>query len=184
MSASMHASPGRPRRWLRAKRGQSLVEMALILPLFLLIVFGAIDVGLLVFGHSTLSQAAREGARVGAVEAYWIGRGNPLSPTYDPSCNQPGGPVCPADLATFRADVLAATNRMLVPFGPIAVANLYTTCEPTAPTGAWTDQTCLHPSNGNLVSVRVVLRFTPITPVISQLIPTIEEDASATMVIN
>jgi hypothetical protein len=181
----MHLAASAAGRRLRVVRGQSLVEMALILPLFLLIVFGSIDVGLLVFGHSTLSQAAREGARVGAVEAYWIGRGNPLSPTYDPSCNQPGGPVCPADLTAFRADVLAATNRMLVPFGPIPDANLYTSCDASiAPTGAWTTQTCGTTSSGGLVSVRVVLRFTPITPIISQLIPTIEEEASATMVIN
>jgi hypothetical protein len=167
------------------QRGQSLVEMALVLPLFLLIVFGAIDMGLLVFGHSTLSQAAREGARVGAVEAYWIGRGDSMSPTYDPSCNQPGGPICPANLAAFRADVLAATNRMLAPFGPIADADLYTSCDASvAPGGAWTSKTCSSTNTGGLVSVRVVLRFTPITPIISQLIPSIEEDASATMVIN
>jgi len=166
------------RRWSRAKRGQSLVEMALVLPLFLLIVFGSIDVGIMVYGHSTLSQAAREGARLGAVEASWIG-------SADPSCNQPGGPICPANLAAFRADVLAATNRMLVPFGPIADADLYTSCDASiAPSGAWGNKTCTSTATGSLVSVRVVLRFTPITPVISQMFPSVTEEASVTMVIN
>ncbi len=166
-------------------RGQALVEFALVLPLFLLIVFGTIDVGRFVYAHSTLSQAAREGARLGAVEAYWVGRGDPLSATYDASCNQPGGPVCPADLAHLRADILAATNRMLVPFNSIVDANLYTSCDAsTAPTGAWTTKTCTSRNPGNLISVRVRLSFTPITPVIGGLIPSITEVASATMVIN
>lgn len=173
---------GGPRR---RTRGQALVEFALVLPLFLLIVFGAIDVGRFVYGHSTLSQAAREGARLGAVEAYWVGRGNPVSPTYDASCNQPGGPVCPADLNALRADVLAATNRMLTPFNSIVDANLYTSCDGSvAPTGAWTSKTCNSGNSGNLMSVRVVLRFTPITPIIGQLISSITEVASATMIIN
>lgn len=178
-------SAGRPGR-TRSRRGQSLVEFALALPLFLLIVFGAVDVGRYVYGHSTLSQAAREGARVGAVEAYWVGRGNPMSPTYDASCNQPGGPVCPADVAALRADILAATNRMLTPFNSIVNAELFTKCDPAGPTGAWTDQSCnpTYATNGNLVSVRVVMNLTPMTPVIGQLIPSISMEASASMVIN
>jgi hypothetical protein len=170
----------------RSPRGQALVEFALALPIFLLIVFGAIDVGRYVYGHSTLSQAAREGARLGAVEAYWVGRGNPLSPTYDASCNQPGGPVCPADVAALRADILAATNRMLTPFNSIVSADLFTKCDPAPPPAGWTDQTCnpLYAKGGNFVSVRVLMNLTPMTPVISQLIPTISMEASASMVIN
>ena len=166
-------------------QGQALVEFALALPLVLLMVVGMVDMGRFVFGHSALSQAAREGARVGAVEAYWIGRGDPVSPTYDASCNQPGGPVCPADLAALRADVLAATNRMLTPFGPIVAADLYTSCDASAaPTGSWTSQTCNSRNPGALMSVRVVLRFQAITPIIRQLFTSITEVASATMVIN
>ena len=162
-----------------------MVEFALALPIVLLIVVGMIDMGRFVYGHSALSQAAREGARAGAVEAYWIGRGSPASPTYNASCNQPGGPVCPADLAALRADVLAATNRMLTPFDPIVAADLYTSCDASnAPTGKWTSQTCDARNTGALMSVRVVLRFEAITPIIRQLFTSITEEASATMVIN
>ena len=166
-------------------RGQALVEFALVLPIFLLILFGMIDTARFVYGHSTLSQAAREGARVGAVEAYWVGRDNPLSTTYDASCNQPGGPVCPSDVNALRADVLAATNRMMTPFGSIVDADLYTSCDATtAPIGAWTSKTCVTQTAGALMSVRVVLRFEPITPIIGQMFSSITEVASATMVIN
>ena len=47
--------------------GQSLAEFALILPLLLLIVMGIFDLGRGIFYYSTIQNAAREGARYGAV---------------------------------------------------------------------------------------------------------------------
>lgn len=47
-----------------AERGQSMVEMALILPFFLLIVFAIIEMGRAWWVRETLTHAAREGARV------------------------------------------------------------------------------------------------------------------------
>jgi Flp pilus assembly protein TadG len=51
-----------------SRRGQSLVEFGLILPIFLLLVFGIIDFGRAVFAYSTLNNAAREAARVAVVD--------------------------------------------------------------------------------------------------------------------
>ena len=50
-------------------RGQSLVEFSLVFPLLLLLVFGLIDLGRLVYASNALSEAAREGARYGSVQA-------------------------------------------------------------------------------------------------------------------
>lgn len=47
-------------------RGQSIVEMALILPLLLVVLFGIIEFGWLIFAYSTISQATRNGAEVAA----------------------------------------------------------------------------------------------------------------------
>ncbi len=47
--------------------GQSLVEFALALPIFALLVFGLIDGGRLVIEYTTLANASREGARVAIV---------------------------------------------------------------------------------------------------------------------
>ena len=47
--------------------GQELVEFAIILPLLLLIVFGAVDLGRLFHAYITISNAAREGARYGII---------------------------------------------------------------------------------------------------------------------
>jgi Flp pilus assembly protein TadG len=59
------------RRWLRRRNrsgGQSLVELALLLPLFLLVVFGIVDGGRAIYAFSTINNAAREAARVAIVD--------------------------------------------------------------------------------------------------------------------
>ncbi len=50
-----------------ADRGAAAVEFALLLPVLLLIVFGIIDFGRALNAQITLTQAAREGARLAAV---------------------------------------------------------------------------------------------------------------------
>jgi Flp pilus assembly protein TadG len=57
------------RRDRRRSRGQSLVEFALVFPLFMLLVFGLVDLGRLVYANNALAEAAREGARWGSVQA-------------------------------------------------------------------------------------------------------------------
>ena len=55
--------PGRACR----QRGQALVEFALGALLLFLIVFGVVDFGRVIYAYSAVSNAAREGARYGAV---------------------------------------------------------------------------------------------------------------------
>ena len=57
------------RRSAERARGQSLVEFALTLPIFLLVVFGLIDLGRAVYVNNSLAEAARDGARYGSVQA-------------------------------------------------------------------------------------------------------------------
>ncbi len=162
-------------------RAQGLVEFALVFPVFILMFFGVLDVGRLVWMNSTVSQAAREGARLAAVEASWIAQGGVRT-----ECTQQGGRVvCPADAAALQADVVTAANRMVAPFGSIASSNVYISCDHTTPpTGAWTTYTCANHAVGDLVSVRVLLTFTPMTPVASSLVGIITTTGSATMTIN
>jgi Flp pilus assembly protein TadG len=51
----------------RSGRGQGLVEFALILPIFLLILVGIFDAGRLVFAYNAVNSAAREGGREATV---------------------------------------------------------------------------------------------------------------------
>jgi hypothetical protein len=48
-------------------KAQSLIEFALILPLFMLIILGIFDFGRAIYASSAVHNAAREGARYGAV---------------------------------------------------------------------------------------------------------------------
>jgi Flp pilus assembly protein TadG len=175
--------------------GQGLVELALVLPLFLLLLFAMLDVGRYVYMSSVLSQAAREGARLAAAEAGWIGK----TTTDDLSCvasealitsSNPGAHVCPATVTgatnSLQASVTAAANRMVAPFG--AVKNVYFSCQPagTVPPANWTNTDCAAGSrtpSKSVVWVRVDLTFIPITPVIGQNW-TFTTSGSATMVIN
>ena len=52
------------------ERGAELIEMALVLPLLLLIVGGIIDFGLLFREFNVVTNAAREGARAGVLPEY------------------------------------------------------------------------------------------------------------------
>lgn len=51
---------------LKRKPGQSMVEMALLLPFMLMLIFGIIDMGWYIFGYATVYQAARNGAEKAA----------------------------------------------------------------------------------------------------------------------
>ena len=51
-------------RLLMRRRGQSLVEFALVAPVLVLLVFGTIDFGRLIYTSVTIDQAVNEGARV------------------------------------------------------------------------------------------------------------------------
>jgi Flp pilus assembly protein TadG len=48
-------------------RGQSLVEFALLIPIFLILVFGIIDFGLGLRAYISLTQSTREGARFASI---------------------------------------------------------------------------------------------------------------------
>jgi Flp pilus assembly protein TadG len=54
-------------RLRRGERGQSLVEFALVLPVFILIIIGLFDLGRAVFAFNTISNASRESVRVAIV---------------------------------------------------------------------------------------------------------------------
>jgi len=55
-------------RLLKNEKGQSLVEFALVLPVLMMILLGIIEFGWLFNAQITLTSAAREGARVYAIE--------------------------------------------------------------------------------------------------------------------
>lgn len=53
--------------YLKENRGQAIVETALVLPIFVLLLFGILEFGQILNQYLVLTAAAREGARVAAV---------------------------------------------------------------------------------------------------------------------
>jgi hypothetical protein len=79
----------------RGSRGQGLVEFALIVPVFLLILLAMAEFGFVFSHHLTITYATREGARVGAALA-------------DGTADFPCSPNNPVD-----TQVVAAVQRVL-----------------------------------------------------------------------
>lgn len=107
--ASLRITPARTGRRSRRSRGQSLVEFALVVPVFLMIAFGTIDFGLAFDSSLTITNAAREGARYGvtdpttsAIQARVrevAGRLNNSSLGISVSCRTAAGAACPGGMA-------------------------------------------------------------------------------------
>jgi Flp pilus assembly protein TadG len=116
-------------------RGQSIVEFALILPVFMLLIAGAVEFGRAYFAYAQLLQAAQEGARYGAVlphardDAGIIARvrqvspgGNATNVTVTATCS-PTNTAGVAVANRTRGNVLTvaaqSTFSALLPFFPL-----------------------------------------------------------------
>jgi len=123
---------------LRSERGQSLVELALVLPLLILLLMGIADLGRAFYSYIEITNAAREGARY-AVRHYGQ---SPL--TLNPSIENVVSEAmncgtllahCPAPLTHCRLDPPPTTQadwdgrRVLVTvrcdFTPMMFAGLF-----------------------------------------------------------
>jgi Flp pilus assembly protein TadG len=59
----------RVHKTIRSESGASAVEFALLLPLLMIILFGIIEFGLALYRQAILTNASREGARLGIVQS-------------------------------------------------------------------------------------------------------------------
>ena len=80
-----------------SQRGQGLVEFAMLVPVFLLLLLGMLEFGLVFDQRLTLQYATREGARVGAA----LG-------------NDGGSGVCNAATTTVDDQIVAAVQRVIL----------------------------------------------------------------------
>jgi hypothetical protein len=156
------------RRRGEGSAGQSLVEFAFIFPIITLLAFGFIDVGRAVFTFNTVAGAARDAARVAAV--------NQLDPATGPwQCleNKPVENVSSPQW-TFRGCALVASKALGVTSSDITVSY-------AAPPG--TTLTCSSGALtvGCIVSVTVVAHYTPITPVAGRLIGSMSMTSTSSM---
>jgi Flp pilus assembly protein TadG len=128
-------------------RGQSLVEFALVLPIFMLIVFGVIDGGRVVFANNDMAQSTRNVARVASTTCF----------DTTPACDESAGPIAAA--------IAAQGSGMLVdPTWTVQCINPVTGNPPTNTA----DDFC---SVGYTVRVSVASSMLFVTPVASSLGP-------------
>jgi Flp pilus assembly protein TadG len=125
--------------------GQALVEFALILPVLLLLIFGIVDAGRLIFTYNTVSNAARDGARVAIVNQSLTGT-NTCDTTV--ATAYPVGCAIQAGLALNLADTDITVTYM--------DASDTTPCAPVA--------------IGCLAEVQVTGHWQPLTPIVGSII--------------
>jgi hypothetical protein len=132
------------------QRGQALVEFALIIPLFLLMLFGMIDLGRVIWANDDLAHAAREGARFASVTGVWSavnpGPGCNLS-LPKATCSK--SDIQAATLATLAAGVQGATVTVCYA-GQDPITHVQLTCSGNTDNPAGADH-----ARGNLVTVTV-----------------------------
>ncbi|TAK00729.1 MAG: PASTA domain-containing protein [Chloroflexota bacterium] len=128
------------RRFRQQPRGQSFVEFALILPIFLVILSAAVDLGRIAYARVTIANVAREAS---------------FQAAQTPTAYQAGQPCTPgnedANKVICRA-ILESTGSVIT----VAPADVIRTCDPD----------CSN-TMGNTVTVAVTGRFNLLTPVMS-----------------
>ena len=161
------AVPGNHGRARRRARGQALVEFAFVFPFIVLLAFAFIDLGRAVFAYNTLTNAARQAARVAVVSQL-----DPVSGPWNCQANHPVEDVSNPSW-TFRGCAIAAGLTIGVDSTDVAIS--YTT-----PPG--TSLECSPDLNvGCIVTVTVTSAFSPITPVAGSLIGNIPMSATTEM---
>ena len=149
-----HAATG-PRARSPRDRGAAAVEFALLLPVLLLLIFGIIDFGRALNAQITLTQAAREGARLEALgESNVVTRTqaaatglSPVTVTIVTSCPAGAGPGVDAVVQTsYNFSFITPVGAIASMFGGSISSSLTLTaqsempCETLSP--AWPARCC------------------------------------------
>ena len=98
----------------RRRLGQGLMELALVLPLLLVILLGALDLGRVFYAYAAISNAAYEAARQAARGGYLY---QPCVPnSSDNACNATSmqTQLCPSTDPTYQSDAEAGQTYQLV----------------------------------------------------------------------
>lgn len=162
-----------------AAAGQTLVEVALVLPIFLLLTLGLLDSFRVILYYTQVQEAAREGARWGAVQVgratstgstpwgTFADQGN-YPTTYCNTCSGPGpgGTTIPYTVPGSRTTSSGSTTVVGAVTTATTAVNLSQatiTISTTIPSGATeTLQTFDDHFSNRPVSVTVTYPFTPI----------------------
>jgi TadE-like protein len=140
----------------RASHGQSLVEFALVLPVFVLLFMGLFDLGRVVYAQHTLTQDAREASRQGQVTpVYSVGKYQAIR--HAALAQAPGVDLKNEDI-TGAAGACSGVTPPPAPVPPD---------DPTSP------GTCFYPDGiaiADQVVVNISVTVPLVTPILSQIV--------------
>ena len=115
--------------------GQSLVELSLILPVFVMMVMGVVDLGRVFYTYEALANAAREGARYCALHGYDPYQTNVSLGTSDRVLNElgstvsgvsvtgsPGSSVCDTSAIEEGNTLTVSASATFTPITPLIAA--------------------------------------------------------------
>jgi Flp pilus assembly protein TadG len=152
----------RCRRLCYSKRGQAIVETALLLPLLMLLTMGSADLGRVFYYSIAVTNAAREAARQGTY--------------YDPTANPP------TNSFDDYADILAAAQRDVPSDVTLALSTIAPLHCLTGPQSSWSANYPTAPNTGYVyicfdgqdnpapsmatttIQVTILYNFQPVTP--------------------
>ncbi len=150
------------------RSGQALVEFALVFPVLVLMLLGIFDFGRGVYAYNTIANAARVGARVAAVNQILT----------SPDCNENHPVENPSD-PHWSIQTCAADAAVSLGVTPSDVTVAYST-----PPNSTMTCTSTSLQVGCIVSVTVHYAYTPMTPVIGNLIGTLTMDSTSQVLVD
>ena len=95
----------RKRKSNRSERGQSLVELAITLPLLIILLLGTLDFGMAIFSYSMLRDSAQEGAFYGSFNPANVAEIENRARNISPRTNNPGKILPRTNYAVFSSPV-------------------------------------------------------------------------------
>jgi Flp pilus assembly protein TadG len=177
----------------RSSRGQGLVEFGLVLPIFLAILIGMVDVGRAVWANNAVANAAREAARfasvhggscedltsTGCTSAYYC----PVGPAVGTAAIPTAGASCPYPSPSKQAIYDTATGYLIAGGTSITITACYFNPVTTTSCTGNTDGTGGNNARGKAVTVVVSSQVPMIVPSLIG-VGTINVSAASTMLIN
>ena len=159
------------------QRSQSMVEFAIVAPVLLLLLFGVVDFGRVIYIYATINQAANEGART-AIRASAL---LPTNSDVETAVKQhavdvslanpcPNGPIITSTIPPANQGWIYITE----PDAPSSVESLAPSLE-NAPGGqtwaqASTNCSATNPAHDHApLQVTIRYNFVPFTPIIQQV---------------
>jgi hypothetical protein len=178
--------------WFAAQRSQSMTEFALVAPILLLMLFGILDFGRLIYIYGTLVEAANEGARVSIkassplpsnTNVQTAAKNGAQSVYLATTC--PNGPLPPTSGAG-ASNPPGGQGWIFItePNPPTTVESTPTYNAPGGqpPANATGSCSAVNPSSSGTYPIQVTVRYTYafFTPLLEQLAPTFTLQAYAT----